>query len=124
MHKRLLLVTTVTIWFFLSLLLKTEVIAIESLNNLNFPPCPFHSITGIQCPGCGMTRALIAIINMDLKRAVAFNPFSLILIFFFIVNMLPAGKLLDNLFLRKKIYHIVGVAILTWWFFTRFIPSL
>ena len=24
-------------------------------------PCPIHSVTGIECPGCGMTRACTAV---------------------------------------------------------------
>jgi hypothetical protein len=26
-----------------------------------YPPCPFHTLLGILCPGCGVTRALAAL---------------------------------------------------------------
>lgn len=38
-----------------------------------FPPCPFHAITGLFCPGCGITRALHALVHFDLARAFAMN---------------------------------------------------
>lgn len=38
-----------------------------------FPPCPFHEITGLFCPGCGITRALHALAHFDLWRALAMN---------------------------------------------------
>lgn len=38
-----------------------------------FPPCPFHAITGLFCPGCGITRALHALVHFDLVRALAMN---------------------------------------------------
>jgi hypothetical protein len=39
-----------------------------------FPPCLFHAITGLHCPGCGLTRALHALLNGDLAGAWAMNP--------------------------------------------------
>lgn len=33
------------------------------------PPCPFRSITGIPCPGCGMTRLADAVAHGHLERA-------------------------------------------------------
>lgn len=38
-----------------------------------FPPCPFLALTGLYCPGCGLTRALHALVHFDLTRAVAMN---------------------------------------------------
>ena len=36
-------------------------------------PCLFHQITGLQCPGCGNTRAVLALLRLDLKAALAYN---------------------------------------------------
>ncbi len=41
-----------------------------------FPPCVFHSLTGWFCPGCGMTRALHALVHGDVGAALALNPFA------------------------------------------------
>lgn len=38
-----------------------------------FPSCLFHDLTGWYCPGCGMTRALHALVHFDLVRAFAMN---------------------------------------------------
>ena len=38
------------------------------------PPCPLHHFSGIPCPGCGSTRATVALAHGDFLRALAFNP--------------------------------------------------
>ena len=40
-----------------------------------FPSCVFHDLTGWYCPGCGITRALHALVHFDLRRALAMNAF-------------------------------------------------
>ncbi len=40
-------------------------------------PCAFHEITGMQCPGCGMTHALSSIIQGDFTEAFRYNALSL-----------------------------------------------
>ena len=37
-------------------------------------PCLFKSVFGIECPGCGITRAYISILSLDIKKAFEFNP--------------------------------------------------
>lgn len=36
-------------------------------------PCPIYTIIGIPCPGCGMTRSLIALIQGDLQKSFYFH---------------------------------------------------
>lgn len=36
--------------------------------------CPFHSITGVPCPLCGLTRSVVATLHLQLHTALAVNP--------------------------------------------------
>ncbi len=36
--------------------------------------CPFKAVTGLPCPGCGMTRAFLALGRLDFAGAYAWNP--------------------------------------------------
>lgn len=38
------------------------------------PPCPFRAVTGIPCPTCGTTRALVALSRGQLAQALVNNP--------------------------------------------------
>ena len=53
-------------------------------------PCIFKKITGYDCPGCGVTRMVFAIIRLDFKKAFYYNPLVFIylpfIIFFFGYN--------------------------------------
>jgi hypothetical protein len=40
------------------------------------PGCAFRSVTGIPCPGCGMTRAFLLLSQLRLGEAFATNPAS------------------------------------------------
>lgn len=39
-----------------------------------YPPCPFHALTGLQCPGCGSSRALHLLVHGEWRHALGFNP--------------------------------------------------
>lgn len=36
--------------------------------------CPIKFMTGISCAGCGMSRAWISLLHLDIRRAFAFHP--------------------------------------------------
>ena len=36
-------------------------------------PCLFHEVTGLQCPGCGVTRMIRAVSESDLEAALYAN---------------------------------------------------
>jgi Protein of unknown function (DUF2752) len=46
------------------------------------PPfaCPLHTLTGIPCPLCGMTRACVAAVHGRLAASLAFNPGGLLVV--------------------------------------------
>lgn len=45
-----------------------------------FPPCMFHAFTGWYCVGCGLTRALHALVHGDIAGAFAMNPLGMLLL--------------------------------------------
>lgn len=44
------------------------------------PSCLFHKLTGLHCPGCGMTRAAHAMFHGDIAGAFRFNPVGMVLL--------------------------------------------
>ena len=38
-----------------------------------FPVCPLYAMTGIACPGCGLTRGFHALFHGDILAALHFN---------------------------------------------------
>lgn len=46
--------------------------------------CLFHAVTGLECPGCGMTRAFCAISHGRIVEAFHLNLFSIPLYLFFL----------------------------------------
>ena len=36
--------------------------------------CPFYTLTGLQCPGCGNSRAAMALLRLDLAASFSYNP--------------------------------------------------
>ena len=45
-----------------------------------YPVCQFHHLTGLNCPGCGATRALYALLHGDLITALHDNGLFLVLL--------------------------------------------
>ncbi|TDU81208.1 uncharacterized protein DUF2752 [Prosthecobacter fusiformis] len=53
------------------------------------PGCHFRRWTGLDCPGCGMTRATAASLNGRFLEAFALNPLGMILLPLALVGLLP-----------------------------------
>lgn len=47
-------------------------------------PCPFKTVTGFPCPGCGGMRALDALLRGKFGEALSINPLSCLLIAAFV----------------------------------------
>jgi hypothetical protein len=76
------------------------VIGVASLALLNpsettfIPMCPCRLLTGLYCPGCGSLRAIHAITQLRIDRALGYNPllvlFVPLFIWFFAANLTTA----------------------------------
>ena len=59
-------------------------------------PCPFHMLTGLYCPGCGVTRCISALLQGNWQAALRSNAAIVVLAPFFVwlgwaaVRNLPA----------------------------------
>ena len=62
-----------------------------------YPRCLFHSLTGLQCPGCGGLRATHCLLHGDVTGAFRFNPlFVLLLPVFLAVGAAKIANLLTG----------------------------
>jgi hypothetical protein len=42
--------------------------------------CPFKVLTGLPCPGCGMTRSVVTLLHGDLGMSVYYHPLGIALV--------------------------------------------
>lgn len=52
-------------------------------------PCPIRLVTGLKCPGCGVTHMCAALLRLDFAAAFAANPMVLLLSPLLAVIFLP-----------------------------------
>jgi uncharacterized protein DUF2752 len=60
--------------------------------NQFFPKCPFRTLTGMQCPGCGSTRALYQLLHLHPLAAFKLNPLFILTVPFIVYGFLGYTK--------------------------------
>jgi hypothetical protein len=80
--------------------------------------CPMKASTGIDCPGCGMQRAIIKLLQGDLEGSLQMNPSALPILFMLIFLMLHlkfqfkhGAKIITVLFIISSTIIIVNYII-------------
>jgi hypothetical protein len=53
-----------------------------------FPKCPFRLLTGMQCPGCGATRAFYQLLHLHPIAAFKLNPLMILTLPFIVYGFL------------------------------------
>jgi hypothetical protein len=83
------------------------------------PPCLFHAVTGLNCPGCGSFRALHALLHGDILVAFDYNIAVMTVAvplgaYFFLDQLFAAvlGRGLPSLRIRPAVVWAVAAAIL------------
>jgi len=76
-------------------------------------PCPFKYFTGIDCPGCGFQRAVVALLQGDLHKSLSLYPAAIPLMLFFAYGLADKYFKLDNSnnVVKKTFYVITGSII-------------
>ncbi len=87
-------------------------------------PCIFHLITGMQCPGCGMTHALSSVVQGNFTEAFQYNALSLTICPIIIIYLLMkafryirTGQ--EEFSLVEILFLIVNFVICVWYFLLR-----
>lgn len=79
--------------------------------------CPFHNIAGLHCPGCGITRMFISLIQLDIYQAFRYNPLVFIYLMGYIIYLIIKfyNKKFNNKELKipdKIVYILLVIAVL------------
>ena len=76
--------------------------------------CPIKAVTGINCPGCGMTRAMIRLIHFDISGAFSYHRmfFSVPILFMY---FLYDGKLFKNKILNNTVLIAIALGFVINW---------
>lgn len=79
-------------------------------------PCIFHKITGLLCPGCGISRMIVAMIHLDFQLAYLYNPVIFVfspLIIYFCIRLYIAWIKNQSCILNRIEIFLLYVLIIT-----------
>lgn len=74
-----------------------------------YPPCVFHLLTGLQCPGCGSTRALHHLLHGDIGVAFRFNQ-----LVFALVPFLLIARRWPRILTKPSVAWTIAVVVITY----------
>lgn len=87
-----------------------------------YPPCMFRLLTGLDCPGCGSTRALHHLLHGRIEEAFRLNPmlFLLMVVALFALPSLLRGQ--QPRFLMQPWFAWTAFFVLTSYWIVRNTP--
>ena len=74
--------------------------------------CPFRFLTGICCPGCGITRAIIHILKLDFDKAIYYHP--LVITLPIIAIVILKSKCLNKLFVKTFLIVMIALFVIVY----------
>lgn len=77
--------------------------------------CPIRTVTGVPCPGCGLSRALAAVLRLDFAAAFAQNPMIFVLPPVFLYVLFGKKPLLGSKTReRALLYGVLALWLAVW----------
>ncbi|MBO5291789.1 MAG: DUF2752 domain-containing protein [Lachnospiraceae bacterium] len=78
---------------------------------LLFYKCPFRLFLGISCPGCGMSRAFLALLRLDFQSAFYYHPLFPLVILLAVWGLLEYFHILHVKKTMRRILLILTCAL-------------
>ncbi|MDE7206544.1 MAG: DUF2752 domain-containing protein [Lachnospiraceae bacterium] len=85
------------------------------------PTCSFYTATGYYCPGCGGTRAVMALLHGEIIKSLYYHPFVAYILGYYVVyeishvlEMVTRGKVKGLHFCPPYFYIGIVVIIIQW----------
>ena len=99
----------------------------DPLKSSFFPSCPFKSVTGLDCPGCGSQRAIHELLHLNFKKAFEYNallvlsiPYLLLLMVFNFKSVKQRFPKLERILLGWKSVWIILIIVIVFFIFRNF----
>jgi len=94
---------------YIILIIIVTVMAILVLMERIAIPCIFHKVTGLYCPGCGITRAIRCIFKGNIQESIRNN-----LLLYTVIPLLCISNIIYRLTKRKykKTYNTILILLL------------
>lgn len=86
-------------------------------------PCPIYKFTHFYCPGCGITRMLFSLIQLDFYQSFRYNPLVFILLVIYLISKLVEVILKRKIILKPYVTYILLVIVIIYGII-RNIPGL
>lgn len=83
--------------------------------------CPIKFLTGISCPGCGMTRAWLSALTLNFQQALAYHP-----LYWSVPLIVLLAFAASNVWhtIRRTVFVVTLIAFLGVWFVRLALPDL
>ncbi|HEY0499891.1 MAG TPA: DUF2752 domain-containing protein [Kutzneria sp.] len=84
-------------------------------------PCWFHAMTGADCPFCGGSRALGALLHGDVLGALRFNAFAVLVLLpaavagLVLLGRTELGLRIPSWPVRRSALVVLAIAAVAWW---------
>jgi hypothetical protein len=80
--------------------------------------CPFKLLTGMPCPGCGITKSIVFFYQGELAKSLSYHLFGPLVVFIslfaiavFLIELIKKRNLLSKFFYNIKLGYALGVLL-------------